>query len=87
MNHIKEVQVNCRYCLRHLGGTIVGNYVRWEECDDGTGCKSNWDQFWSSSLVLAKPIRAFRQALRFWRPKRLTLKSNPRVHAWLWWNF
>ena len=36
---------------------------------------------------LAYPLRSIRQALRYASPKRLTLKSNPRVHAWLWWNF
>lgn len=38
-------------------------------------------------MVLAYPRRSLRRALRYWRPKRLTLPSNPRVHAWLWWNF
>jgi len=33
------------------------------------------------------PHRSIKMALRYWYPKRLTLKSNPRVHAWLWWNF
>lgn len=38
-------------------------------------------------MVTAKPKRKLRQAFQYWWPKRLTLKSNPRVHAWLWWNF
>jgi len=38
-------------------------------------------------IVMAKPTRSFRQAMRYWLPHRLTLKCNPRVHAWLWWNF
>lgn len=38
-------------------------------------------------MVLAKPIRSLRIALRYWLPKRLTLKSNPAIYAWLWWNF
>jgi len=36
---------------------------------------------------LKKPIRSIRIALKYWWPRRLTLKDNPRVHAWLWWNF
>jgi len=38
-------------------------------------------------MVLAKPIRTIKQAIRYWFPYRLTLKHNKRVHAWLWWNF
>jgi hypothetical protein len=38
-------------------------------------------------IVFKKPFRTLRQALYYWHPKRLTLKENPRVHAWLWWNF
>ena len=38
-------------------------------------------------LVLAKPKRRLRVTLSYWYPRRLTLKSNPRIHAWLWWNF
>ena len=38
-------------------------------------------------LCLAKPIRSLEQALQYIIPRRLTLKTNPRVHAWLWWNF
>lgn len=37
-------------------------------------------------IVRAYPYRRLRQALRYWRPQRLTLAHNPRVHAWLWWN-
>ena len=37
--------------------------------------------------VLAVPRRSLRKALRYWHPHRLTLRHNPRVHAWLWWNF
>lgn len=36
---------------------------------------------------LKRPIRTFKMALRYWYPKRLTMKYNPRIHAWLWWNF
>jgi hypothetical protein len=45
--------------------------------------KSIWNKDW----VLAKPTRTVRRAMRYWRPKRLTLKENPPVYAWLWWNF
>ena len=38
-------------------------------------------------MVLKRPFRSFRNALRYVWPRRLTLKCNPRVHAWLWWNF
>lgn len=38
-------------------------------------------------IVLARPIRSFKRALRYIIPHRLTLKENPRIHAWLWWNF
>jgi len=38
-------------------------------------------------MALARPIRRIRIAFRYWRPTRLTLKRNPRIHAWLWWNF
>ena len=38
-------------------------------------------------MVLKKPTRSLRMALKYWWPKRLTLKHNPRIHAWLWWNF
>lgn len=38
-------------------------------------------------MVLAEPKRTLKKALSYWFPWRLTLKSNPRVHAWLWWNF
>ena len=40
-------------------------------------------------IVIAKPIRRFRWALRYWFPRRLTLNlpDRPRIHAWLWWNF
>jgi hypothetical protein len=39
-------------------------------------------------IYLAKPVRSFKWALKYWYPKRLTLKENKkRVHAWLWWNF
>ena len=37
-------------------------------------------------MVRAYPYRSLRKALRYWRPRRLTLKHNPRIHAWLWWN-
>jgi len=37
--------------------------------------------------VLKRPIRPVRMALRYWRPRRLTLKYYPGVYAWLWWNF
>jgi hypothetical protein len=40
-------------------------------------------------IVLKKPTRTIMQIIRlgYWRPKRLTLKCNPRIHAFLWWNF
>jgi hypothetical protein len=38
-------------------------------------------------IVLAKPLRSIKKALKYIVPKRLTLKGNPRIHAWLWWNF
>ena len=38
-------------------------------------------------MVLKKPTRNLRMALRYWFPKRLTLECNPRIHAWVWWNF
>jgi len=43
--------------------------------------EKNW------SMVIAKPTRNIKRALCYWYPKRLTLKDNPRIHAWLWWNF
>ena len=39
------------------------------------------------NMVVKKPLRHWRVALRYWYPRRLTLPCNPRVHAWLWWNF
>lgn len=38
-------------------------------------------------ICLAKPLRSIKKALHYWKPTRLTLKVNPRIHAWLWWNF
>jgi len=38
-------------------------------------------------MCLAQPIRSLKKAWAYIIPRRLTLKSNPRVHAWLWWNF
>lgn len=38
-------------------------------------------------MVLKKPFRNLKTALNYLIPKRLTLKCNPRIHAWLWWNF
>lgn len=38
-------------------------------------------------MVLKRPVRNLRNALRYWRPKRLTLSHHPRIHAWLWWNY
>jgi len=38
-------------------------------------------------ICKAKPTRRAKHALRYWFPKRLTLESNTRIHAWLWWNF
>lgn len=35
-------------------------------------------------MVLKRPIRSFRIAMRYWYPKRLTLGVCPRIHAWLW---
>lgn len=41
------------------------------------------------TMVIKRPIRTLRQALRYWCPARLTLRlpDRPRIHAWLWWNF
>ena len=39
------------------------------------------------TMVWAKPARKLKIALKYWLPCRLTLKHNPRIHAWLWWNF
>lgn len=40
-------------------------------------------------IVLARPIRGWQMARRYWWPHRLTLRlpDRPRVHAWFWWNF
>lgn len=38
-------------------------------------------------VVFARPLRSFKQVMKYLRPRRLTLKHNLRVHAWLWWNF
>jgi hypothetical protein len=40
-------------------------------------------------LVLAKPNRKFHIAIRYWKPYRLTLDrpGNPKIMAWLWWNY
>lgn len=38
-------------------------------------------------ICLAQPVRSIKQALHYLTPCRLTLRTNPRVHAWLWWNF
>jgi hypothetical protein len=43
--------------------------------------------FPATKMAMAKPIRSLKSALRYWYPKRLTLEHNPRIHAWLWWNF
>ena len=37
-------------------------------------------------MVLKRPIRSLRGALRYLFPKRLTI-SPPHVYAWLWWNY
>lgn len=37
-------------------------------------------------MCLVRPIRRLKIALRYLYPKRITLKCNPRIHAWLWWN-
>ena len=42
---------------------------------------------WTSPWVLQGPIRSFWHAYYYIRPRRLTLPINPRVHAFLWWNF
>ena len=39
------------------------------------------------TMVLHRPLRSWKQALRYLLPYRLTLPHNPRIHAWLWWNF
>jgi len=47
-----------------------------------------FDECWSvKSFFLARPIRSFKHALRYWRPRRLTLDHNPKICAWLWWNY
>jgi len=45
-------------------------------------------------MVLKKPIRSFKEAMYYWRPKWLNVPKNPRqfgyttpAYAWLWWNF
>jgi len=38
-------------------------------------------------IKLKLPVRSFIKAIKYIIPKRLTLKSSPRIHAWLWWNF
>lgn len=38
-------------------------------------------------MVLKRPLRSFLMAMRYMFPRRLTLKHNLRIHAWLWWNF
>lgn len=42
------------------------------------------DRIGSRKVVLAKPIRSLKHALQYSIPHRLTLKTNPRIHAWLW---
>lgn len=37
--------------------------------------------------VIAKPVRSIKMALRYILPRRLTLRRNPAIYAWLWWNF
>ncbi len=41
----------------------------------------------SHRIVLKKPIRTIKHAISYSWPRRLTLKHNPRIHAWLWWDF
>lgn len=38
-------------------------------------------------MVIKRPIRSLWMALRYIIPKRLTMRHNPRISAWLWWNF
>jgi hypothetical protein len=38
-------------------------------------------------IALANPTRNLKRALRYWKPTRLTLPKNPKVCAWLWWNY
>ena len=38
-------------------------------------------------IKLKKPIRTFKMAMKYIIPRRLTLKCNQRIHAFLWWNF
>jgi hypothetical protein len=38
-------------------------------------------------MVLKRPIRTLRMALRYLTPTRLTLPHNPPIYAWLWWNY
>ena len=38
-------------------------------------------------MKLASNWRNIRVRLRYWYPYRLTLKSNPAIYAWLFWNF
>jgi len=41
-------------------------------------------------FLLGHPVRsqvAKRAWAHYWRPRRLTLKSNPAVYRWLFWNF
>jgi hypothetical protein len=80
-----NVQVMCRYCCRHVAGAPVGRFVRW--VDSCESCRNPpWWDMWTSELVLARPPRSYNVAIRYWKWRRLTLPSNPRIHAWLWWN-
>lgn len=44
-------------------------------------------------MVLFKPLRSFRIAMKYWWPRRLTknLTAEPGkelyISAWLWWNY
>ncbi len=31
--------------------------------------------------------RTFKSTMRYWKPTRLTLDHNPKVCAFLWWNY
>jgi len=78
--------------------SLKKEYLRWKVGDEKATLDGNftadeleatawWMRKNNKQIVLAIPIRSLKRAFRYWRPKRLTLESNPRLHAWLWWNF
>jgi hypothetical protein len=41
----------------------------------------------SLKIALKSPRRNLKTALKYWKPTRLTLKTNPKIMAWFWWNY